>query len=348
MIKPTAPGSLASTIQRALWIIGVLLFVRPVVAEPEPLEVFDQVWQAARAAIYPEALVTSHFTETAFTELRKRAGLAHDIDELRPIINDFLDTLGVSHTQFYTSSELDYYFFRSLFSTRDINTPIIGHLGYQEAALPGLIREVLDGLPADRAGLRRGDRLLHSDGAPVNQVDACRRPGASERAYPFQLQRNGQLIEVTIACVFQNPNASLRDAMENSARRIELGQRRVGYLRLWSGTHETILESYLKLINSLADTDALILDLRGGFGGAWYEYLDPFYPNRDSYYHFTVLNREGRDTFEAGDGDHENSYPKPLIVLINEGVRSGKEALAFQFRESGRALVIGSETAGYF
>ncbi|MGH9550986.1 MAG: S41 family peptidase, partial [Terriglobales bacterium] len=50
----------------------------------------------------------------------------------------------------------------------------------------------------------------------------------------------------------------------------------------------------------------------------------------------------------------ENAYPKemryskPVVVLINEGTRSGKEALAFSLQHSGRAKLVGQHTAGAF
>ncbi len=37
-----------------------------------------------------------------------------------------------------------------------------------------------------------------------------------------------------------------------------------------------------------------------------------------------------------------------MVVLINEGVRSGKEALAYQFKKSKRATLIGTKTKGAF
>jgi carboxyl-terminal processing protease len=37
-----------------------------------------------------------------------------------------------------------------------------------------------------------------------------------------------------------------------------------------------------------------------------------------------------------------------MVVLINEGVRSGKEALAYQFKKSNRAILIGTNTMGAF
>ncbi|MEM6707795.1 MAG: S41 family peptidase [Pseudomonadota bacterium] len=316
-------------------------------AEETPGAVFDRVWDAARESIYPHTLVASHFTEATRERLAQAAAAAPSVDALRPIINPFLDSLEVSHTRFYTAADLEYTFFRSLFSTRELDAPGVAHLGYQSGAQPERVREVLDGLPAAVAGVRRGDRLLDERGEPIEQVVACRRPEATSRAYRFIIERGSQRLPVQMTCVEQNPNASMLTAMEASVRRLPLGERSVGYLHLWSGTHERILARYLELVDSLADTDALILDLRGGFGGAWYEYLDPFFPDRSEFYRFTVLDREGSETFSADPVATHGFYDKPMVVLINEGVRSGKEALAYQFKKS-RALVLGSTTAGFF
>lgn len=42
------------------------------------------------------------------------------------------------------------------------------------------------------------------------------------------------------------------------------------------------------------------------------------------------------------------SYLGRMAVLIDDGSRSGKEALAYQFKKSKRATLIGTSTPGYF
>lgn len=39
-------------------------------------------------------------------------------------------------------------------------------------------------------------------------------------------------------------------------------------------------------------------------------------------------------------------YTKPVVALINGGVRSGKELVAFSLKRSGRAKLVGERTAG--
>ena len=92
-----------------------------------------------------------------------------------------------------------------------------------------------------------------------------------------------------------------------------------------------------------------MLDLRDGYGGAWWEYLDPFFSDRSGYFKSAshssdvVWGDSGPDP-RANDG----YWDGPLVVLINDGTRSGKESLAYQFKRSGRAQLIGSTTAGAF
>ena len=139
------------------------------------------------------------------------------------------------------------------------------------------------------------------------------------------------------------------EAIKSSVSRFASGKKMIGYVHLWTGTHEETSVELQKAVHSLRDCDAIILDLRNGYGGAWWDHLDPFYKNTSSYFKATWIERNGKksDTFSERKKNRD-SYNRPMAVLINEGVRSGKEALAFQFKKTKRALLIGTKTAGFF
>ena len=61
---------------------------------------------------------------------------------------------------------IEYYLFRSMFSTKDINNPKVWHIGAQftEVNNQFVIREVVNGYPADKAGLLRGDIIETASG----------------------------------------------------------------------------------------------------------------------------------------------------------------------------------------
>lgn len=317
-------------------------------AAERPLDIFEAVWREAKAGIYPQALAAKHFTDSRYDALKAQAATAEDLYALTPVINDFLTELGVSHTRFYDDRSFAFYLFRSMFTTRALDDPPVRHIGMQHAMVGGahVVREVLHGYPAARAGLRRGDVLLQANGliyAPAHVIDP---PGG---AVDLLFRRNGAIRRVTVETVHENPNRSFHDAMLNSAATFRVAGRNVGYVHLWSGTHPRILQSFQRLIRErFATHDAMILDLRGGYGGAWYDYLDPFFPDRTGYYRFTVEERRGRSEHRAEPKTTPNHFAGPMVVLINEGTRSGKEALAYQFKAAGRAPLIGTTTRGAF
>lgn len=318
-----------------------------------PLAAFEQLWRLTRERIYPPQRVETHFDKATYDLLRAKAGALESVAELPAIFNPFLNSLKVSHTQLYGRHDLEHAFFRSLFSTLDLNSPPFSHTGMQFVRQLDRwwVREVWDGLPADRAGLRRGDELLSIDGLPFTPQRLC--DGGTRRskeAQVIELRRHNALISIALPCVWQNPHASLHKAMLNSVRRLPVENSEVGYLHLWTGTG-TLTEQrelFEAEVASLGDTDALILDLRGGFGGAWYEHLDPFFANREGFFAFTVINREGSTVYEPDAHETASPYTRPMVVLIDEGTRSGKEAVAFQFKKSGRATLIGTTTRGAF
>jgi carboxyl-terminal processing protease len=318
-----------------------------------PLAAFEQLWQLTREQIYPLQRAETHFDAATYETLRAKAKGLNSVAELPGVFNPFLNSLEVSHTQLYGQHDLEHAFFRSLFSTRDLNTPPFSHSGLQFVQQSGRwwVREVWDGLPADRAGLRRGDNLLTIDGSTFTPQKLC--DGGSRRSTEpqlIELRRGTALLSVSLPCVWGNPHASLHDALLNSEQKLPVGDHEVGYLHLWTGTGSVAdrRELFRAAVANLADTDALILDLRGGFGGAWYEHLDPFFANRDEFYAFTVIDREGSTVYQPEAHETSAPYTRPMAVLINEGTRSGKEAVAFQFKKSGRAVLIGTTTKGAF
>ena len=80
--------------------------------------------------------------------------------------------------------------------------------------------------------------------------------------------------------------------MEKSARIIEADGRKIGYVHIWSYArfqYQQLLEDLLTS-GKLKDADALIWDLRDGWGGAEPGYLDIFNPRSPT---MTLTERSG-------------------------------------------------------
>ncbi len=88
---------------------------------------------------------------------------------------------------------------------------------------------------------------------------------------------------------------------------------------------------------ALKDADALVWDLREGWGGAQPQYLDLFNPHAPT---MKVTARNGETDLV------DVKWRKPVAALINGGTRSGKEVLAYGFKEYRLGELIGSRTEG--
>ncbi|MEO0972542.1 MAG: S41 family peptidase, partial [Pseudomonadota bacterium] len=112
----------------------------------------------------------------------------------------------------------------------------------------------------------------------------------------------------------------------------------IAYARMWAYAGSTYHDRLRERLREdpLASAHALVLDLRGGWGGADPSYADYFLSRTST---LTMTMRNGDST---RFNDH---WHKPLVVLIDEGTRSGKEVLAATLQAHGVPLV-GSVTAG--
>jgi carboxyl-terminal processing protease len=135
------------------------------------------------------------------------------------------------------------------------------------------------------------------------------------------------------------PNEAFLKAMEESARTIVADGAKIGYIHVWSyaGTqYQQLLERELSS-GKLKDADALVWDLRDGWGGAEAEYLHLFTGRAPI---TTLISRDGRQSMA------NITWRKPVAMLVNAGTRSGKEILAYGFKAYGVGEVIGDRTAG--
>ena len=195
------------------------------------------------------------------------------------------------------------------------------------------------GLPAEQAGILVGDEILDADGKtfePVGSFD-----GKAGQTVTLHIRRavDGPSMPIATRPVWIEPGKAFLNAMSDGARVIDAGGKKIGYVRIWSyagGRYQDMLEQLLAS-GKLADADALIWDLRDGWGGAEPNYLDVF----------DQLGPTMAVTGRDGDEDLVNvKWRKPVALLINGGSRSGKEVLAYGFKKYHVGEVIGTRTAG--
>ncbi len=300
----------------------------------------DWVWSvAAQHLCCPEA--AARLTGPAHAALLRAAAAAPDDRAVVDSINVFLRGLGLSHTELLTPADVEYHLFLGL----SLSEPV-SHIGMQTRREGGSHRilAVWDGLPADLAGLRRGDLVVAADGEPFEPILSF--TGGTART--LTVLRGADTLRVRVEPVSETIPESLRRATLNSVRRIRTGDAEFGYLHVWTCLDTTLRAGLPRILEGeLAGVDGLILDLRNGFGGWWQACLGPFFGEGTAYSTAIVRYRSGaRDTLRYAARDEAAEYAGPLVVLINEGSRSGLECLAYDLRRRERTWLVGARTSG--
>lgn len=271
---------------------------------------------------------------------------SQDCLELGQSINQALAELHSSHTQFVTTNDETFYFLRSLFTAissgqaKQAPTACFTGLGIGGVGCAkNVVRYVLDGSPAAKAGFKRGDMIDQINGLPYRGQSTLN--DGSEKELAVQIRRQGNPLELKLHPVKRDYYSAYAEAISKSVKKYKNKTGVIGYVHLWCGgqkAHEALEEL---LEGELHETSGLILDLRDGYGGNSLEDLDYFYRWTVAYPVFRTVDRNGK----ADNAYH--TYNKPLVALINGGSRSGKELLAYSLKKTGRAKLIGETTAGY-
>ncbi len=299
---------------------------------------FDTVWRLAAERFFDPGMRGIDWA-AARSRYAERAGAARDLRAFAAVANEMLGELRSSHTRLYTDRDPEYYFLRAVFreSFRE-PAPEWDDAGLVTVSTPEgtFVRDLLDGGPAAKAGLRVGDRLLGyfdpvetfegRSGRPVTLAVQSEPAGPSRRVDVFPRRVGAQ--------------RAYLDATQASVRRIPLpdGRGEAGYVRLWALTHPRFLDALEEALARLDGTAGIVLDLRGGFGGRSEDYLDLFMRNGTG--RIETVDRRGqrRPFFVGWDG--------PVVVLVDGGTRSAKELLAWSLARAGRARLVGTRTAG--
>lgn len=341
------------------WISKIVVLVGPILVLGTPGQVASsqnnsdiliKIWNTASKKACSDEMQAA-FSEENRLQLAGKLKSQDKIDDLAEVLNPFLFSLGKSHTEFMTTSTEGYYFFKSheaiskpqLKASPKLINPGV-QLGKDKDGY--FIREVLDGHPAIAAGLKKKDRIISVDGKPFGG-----NWGISPRLASIQIQRQGKDFDIKSEIKALDWSQSFQNASKESVKtfRTIKGQK-IGYIHLWSGAHPesaTFLEQAVAKLKKQKIT-SLILDLRGGYGGAWWDHLDPFFPDTSTYMKMEINMGDKTEIMESPFKKNKNYYSGPMAVLVNEGVRSGKEALAHQFKKTKRAILIGEKTPGYF
>jgi carboxyl-terminal processing protease len=208
----------------------------------------------------------------------------------------------------------------------------------------------IDDTPAQRAGVRSGDKIVAIDGTTVDTDNINRTIGKMRGRVGtdviISVERNGEENWLVFRLT--------RERIKVASVRQEVLEQEFGYLRISQFT-ETTADEVNAAIDDMMDEvrdrsgrmlGGLVLDLRNNPGGI----LDAAVDVSDLFLdHGVIVTADGRTpesrfTRDANRGDILDGAA--MVVLVNEGSASASEIVAGALQDHNRALVIGTSTFG--
>lgn len=243
------------------------------------------------------------------------------------------------YTNYYAESDME-----------DVKMQVLGQYGgigsliHQEGTNI-YVAEPYEGLPADKAGLKIGDRILAVNGESTEgknnaEVSAAMRGQAGTKV-TLRLEREGKTFDVTITrAEIRLPNVSYSGIVNGN----------IGYIRLDEFTQnaaKNVREAFKRLKRDNPSLKGVILDLRGNGGGLMGEAVDIvniWVPQNELVVEtkgkVASKNIKSRTRMPAEDIDI------PVAVLINGQSASASEIVSGSLQDLDRAVIIGERSYG--
>lgn len=207
------------------------------------------------------------------------------------------------------------------------------------------IKATFENAPANRAGLRYGDKIVE-----VNGQSMLGKPFSEVRNFLRGPQgTNAKIVVERLATGKRETVEIVRDAVpQPSISEAYMIRPGVGYMAMRGGFNQTTYSEFVQGMRSLkaAGMQQLVIDLRdngGGLVSQAYRVANAFLSDGQ-----TVFTQKGRmdEVNERYPAQNRTPDRSPVVILVNRHTASASEILAGALQDHDRALIVGENTFG--
>lgn len=266
----------------------------------------------------------------AYSEITN--GYYKDVDKsgaVNAAISGMMDYLGDKYTSYLNSED-----------TKELNKLLAGsYKGIGISISNGVIVDVFDDTPAQKAGLQPGDKILSINNKDVSSLSGEELSSLIKSSADITLTvlRNNQTLTF-------NLKSSTLDLPAIDTKVLTLNGKNYGYLEITNFSASLANQVSKALNNELKDISGLIIDLRGNGGGYLVAAIDTasLFLQKDK----EIFSLEEKDKKEAKYDETEEHKDYPIAILMDKGTASASEILIGSLKDSYGATLVGKTTYG--
>lgn len=263
-----------------------------------------------------------------------------DSDLEEGIYSGMLEALNDQYSEYYTAEELT----TVMNSNQGLSYGIGAYISLDTERERAVIAGVMDGSPAQEAGLREGDVIYAVDGEDTKGLD-------TSAVVAMVKGEEGTTVHLTIYREGEEDNLEIdiTRSKQIETNTVQYGmmidENNIGYLRI-SEFDKVTLDQFNEAMAELRanDMEGLILDLRSNTGGDLSTVVDiarRLLPEGMITYTETASGERAEYTC---DGEYEIDIP--VVVLVNSYTASASEILTAALQDYNKATILGTTTYG--
>lgn len=325
----------------------------------EPNPIFEEALWTAASALYDPSFrhdIYDGFQKADACKMKTDLGAVMEA-------NKVLDLTGDPYTRVMPKEETEY-FDESVRGGRESLGIGIQLLPNNEnpSSKSNIIETVYPGSPADKAGLKPGDRIMSANGEQTTSANfetiMGLLNGDKGTKVNLKIDRDGKMIDVSAA----------RDVVTVPSTISKMVNGETLYVRMFDFLNEHTDVDLAKALKDNSNAKSILLDLRGNGGGRLDEMMETvsLFMDEGVLYKQKArdMNRDrivettaslDKDSIVVAGGDpiverlprHQNlTGDKPLVILTDRETASAAELFTAAIKDNKRGFVIGDTTFG--